>query len=149
MLTFQINCYFSPFFIGCCAFVILFSKQCFTIVFKSSSLWQLWLYNNSVFSNFSYVLVREYICKAEAKNRRIYYHNMYISLKLFSLWLNICLNHPFMAYLEWIIPIRFTLLCVKDIWEWFFLSTFKHSFNTYHECIYAIKRFPFGPIVKL
>lgn len=75
--------------------------------------------------------------------------NMYISLKLFSLWLNICLNHPFMAYLEWIIPIRFTLLCVKDIWEWFFLSTFKHSFNTYHECIYAIKRFPFGPIVKL
>lgn len=148
MLTFQINCYFSPFFIGCSA-SSFYSKQCFTIVFKSSSLWPLWLYNNSVFSNFSYVLVREYICKAEAKNRRIYYHNMYISLKLFSLWLNICLNHPFMAYLEWIIPIRFTLLCVKDIWEWFFISTFKHSFNTYHECIYAIKRFPFGPIVKL
>lgn len=149
MLTFQINCYFPLSLLDVLLSSSFYSKQCFTIVFKSSSLWQLWLYNNSVFSNFSYVLVREYICKAEAKNRRIYYHNMYISLNLFSLWLNICLNHPFMAYLEWIIPIRFTLLCVKDIWEWFFLSTFKHSFSTYHECIYAIKRFPFGPIVKL
>lgn len=149
MLTVQINCFFPLSLLDVLLSSSFYSRQCFTIVFKSSSLWQLWLYNNSVFSNFSYLLIREYIRKAETKNRRIYYHNMYISLKLFSLWINICLNHPFMAYLEWIIPIRFTLLCVKDIWEWFFLSTFKHSFNTYHECIYVIKRFPFGPIVKL
>lgn len=148
MLTFQINCFFPLSLLDAVLSSSFYSKQCFTFVFKFSSLWQLWLYNNSVFSNFSYVLVREYICKAEAKNRRIYYHNMYISLKLFSLWLNICLNHPFTAYLEWSTPTLY-FLCVKYIWEWFFLSTFKHSFNTYHECIYVIKRFPFGPIVKL